>query len=209
MAAQVSAGDIIRATVRLSHPIMSAIENVWHFRCDGAGTAAGEDALSAVHKFMQDVYNTWDAIMSEDTTLVDIIVNTLLFVQDHWTTGLAVGVINDITDFLPVSAAEVMPPSNAHLLRFRTDFPKHEGRKYFAPFTEAQSIAGLVNQATIDLGNIVYLNTLLYSDAIPNSALTLDHIVLDANQELYNIPETGIQSNRWSVQRRRKRYVGL
>lgn len=206
---QVQADDILRVTVKLSHPVASLIENVWHFLVDGTGFAAAADAVDAVDTFLILVYNTLDALMSDDTTWVDAVIDILTFVIDHWEVTGHVGNIDALTGFTPASGIDVMPPATAHMLRYLTDVPKHEGKKYFAPFTEVVNTDGLITSSLTDLGNLVFLDTLLYEDAIPNSSLTLKGIVLDVNQNIYRFSGSGIQSNRWAQQRRRKKYVGI
>jgi hypothetical protein len=209
MANLVYANDILRATVKLAHPVGSLIENVWHFRADGSGSANPADVLDTIEGFMTLVYNAWDAIMHEDTTWVDCLVCILQFAVNKWLTTADVGSIPILPDFTPASAQDVLPPATAHMLRYRTDTPKHEGRKFFAPFTEYYNTDGEPTQAVIDIGNIVFLNTLLWAEEIPDSSLTLQAIVLDVDQEIYRFSGAGIQHSRWAQQRRRKKYVGI
>lgn len=205
----VSPGDIVRATVRLAHPYTSAIENVWHFYVDGTGVADGDDVLTAVDDFLRYVYATVDAFMHDDTTLESVIVNTLGFVVDHWTTLTHLGQFFTITDFAPAYDAELLPAATSFMLRYQTYLAGTEGRKYLAPFTEYSNVDDQIASGLTDLGALVLINTLLYEGDIPNSTLTLSNIVLNATQELYNYADVGAFRNRWNYQRRRRDSVGI
>jgi len=205
----VALDDIVRATVRFALPAASAIENVWHFVIGGTGTATDLDVATAVETFLSYVYETLDILMDDETTLVDVVINTLLFVVDHWETGVYVNTLDEIGAFTPASGGDPMPPGVTAMQRYLSQFPRHEGRKYYAPFTESTNADSLITSSLTDLLSLVAIDILLYEADIPNSNLTLALVNLTPDAELYTIPDHAIHGNRWAYQRRRKLYVGL
>lgn len=209
MAIQVQAGDLVRTSLQYAHPVASLIENVYHWYIDGTGTATAQDLVDTIEDVLDVAFSNLWPMYHEDTTFVQGLSNLLAWAATKWINIGDLPSITAFTHFLPVDAANPLPPANAALVRFTTDSPKREGKKFFAPFSEtyndddshltATLMSALADAALLLVG---------INEPIPNSTLTLSHVVLSPTQDLYNYPDAVIVRARWGVQRRRKEFVG-
>lgn len=209
MAIQLNAGDIVRATVKFSHPVASLIENVYHFYAQGTGTALIDDLADVVSGCLDDVYAAFDAHLSLDTSFVECGLDLLIWVVDKWLTVGSVAAAVDLPSFAPLAEDDVLPPSNAALVRFLTDVPKREGKKYFAPFCEPGNdedarVSSAITAELITAGTILYT----FDEPIPDSNISLLHCILSPTEEIFTFPTALVLPARWGVQRRRKEFAG-
>jgi hypothetical protein len=209
MPVQPNAGDIVRAAVKFSHPVASIIENVWHFVLDGTGTCNFDDLLDALETILDAVYAAVDTYIHEDQSFVSCSVSLLIWAVDQW---LTVGSIQEavaLPSFTPAGVNDPLPPSNAPLVRFLTDVPLREGKKYFGLTTELSSDTDARNTtaliaALLAAGQEFYLA----EEEIADSDLTVHPCILSPTEDIYTTPTALVVRARPAVQRRRKEFVG-
>lgn len=210
MALIIPPDSIVRAVAKFSHPATSQIQNVFDFLVNGAENVLDSDVVDAVDDYLSAVYGHIDALLDADTDLIDVTVSLLQFVTDHWETIAHMGSILALTGFTPAEVTDVLPASTACLLRARTNVPKHEGRKYFAPFTEVSNTSsGLFTSNVTNAVAAAGSEFLSRAEPIGVSGNTLEYVVLDVNQDIYRFPDNVVVTSIPAVQRRRKLFVGL
>lgn len=209
MAVQVNAGDVIRVAIKFSHPTASLIENVWHFVADGSGTADADDVLDAISTFLELFYTDIDAYLSEDLEWVEAAANIILWAIDKWINIGNLGTIDAPVTFVPAATGDPLPPANAALMRFITDTPKREGRKYLGGFTENDSNDDARWESTVMTALTTAAAAVLgFYEAVADSSISLGVCVPEMDAGSYNIPYAAIIRAAPGVQRRRKFAVG-
>jgi len=210
MPVQGNANDIVRAVVRLAHPALSAIENVYHFKLDGTGTAATTDILTAVATVLDDIHVFLEPLWHEDTTLEAILVNLAVWAVDHWLNVGNCGDAATIATITPTGTLDPLPDAVCGLTQHITDVPRRKGAKYYGPFTEGMIGADGKFSATA-LGALLNagLGFVAGYETVPNSALELEPVVLSPTAEIWTVPTAVVARSEAAYQRRRKSLIGL
>jgi hypothetical protein len=207
--ANLNAGDYIQATAKFFHPRLSAIQNVWHWFLDGTGTVDEGDVVVALLTQIPAIYEELESFLSDATEFVSLALDVVGWVGDSWDVLTHLGESNDPDPLWAASAAgNVLPPGVAALGTVNTLYPKHNGRKYFAPFTEDDNDAD--GDGTALLVNAVADALAVYDTALPMSAtLDLAPAILNRAIGTYNSPVYVSAGPRFAYQRRRKLYRGI
>jgi len=206
----VSAGSLVRCVIKLANANGSQIQNVYDFIMAGTGNADDADVVTGVKNFLEKAYEAVDTFISNDISFTEGLVTLLSFVVDHWESVQALGSFTSIPNIVFDNGNANLPPAAAALIRLRTGVPKHEGRKYIGGLT----VDDLDDDGTRTdaFGNaLVSMASQLLSgdEAIPDSTMTAQYVVLDANQQIHRYPENAIIPNEIAYQRRRKKYLGV
>jgi len=134
------AGDTIQAVVHLAHARTSAIQNAFHWLLTGTGSVSTVDLVDAINDQLEFAYVALETLMATGTTIPSTNITRLEWVTDHWETAEQLGeTFTPFAGFGAADAGNILPPGVAGNARIHTAIPRHNGRKYFAPFTETNS----------------------------------------------------------------------
>lgn len=205
--------DILRCTTKVLSPNNNYSLNVWWFKATGTGSAAEADVSTAAEAAIESFFGTLGTRMKVGTTFPELLLDQVAWeltpAPPSWKTLQTLTLQPWGETFNPAGSGEPLPTQDAVLLRMITSLRKHQGRKYFGPFTEAENNAeGLVGAAFIQ--DIVTVSTnLMTAHSIPNSTMELVFVVPNMSGPATNIFNTIIVGNVWRSQRRRQIGVGI
>lgn len=138
----VSVGDVIRATAKMSQGV-SDIQNVYHFKASGSGTATDQAVMDALSTKLDDAYTDFNAFLSSGFLYNSIeyfnITQDEPMGDEDWPVLTVGGTV-----------AETLPFQTSVLCLFGTAVTKSQGRKFLPPMIEtASDDAGVVSSAVV------------------------------------------------------------
>jgi hypothetical protein len=192
--------DVLQVTATMKVGVSVTIQNVYHLVVKDIGGVDDEDVADDMGEYLEDIYTNLVASMTSSLIFIDYRVQNLTTEQDIGTfpwPSLTVG----------SSVASRLPFGVAALIKAKTQQGKHQGRKYFALFTEDHTDNGFVTAALqadlADAGQAAYseFTSTLVNNYTP---VVLERDVLGGRAVLsVQVPAD------WSYQRRRKPGVGI
>jgi hypothetical protein len=145
-----SAGDVVRVSVRLSMPQGQDHVNVYFFECQGAEASTDTVFAGDVNDFIDQIYSRWNAGMSNAVTPVDMKIDVVDFVGGVLTITENIGLFPFVaSSFNPVNGGDVLPPQDAAVVKLLTGQGRVFGRKFIGALCEDQQNSGVPAAALI------------------------------------------------------------
>jgi len=205
--------ETYRVTVSTSLPESSAIQNVYNFRITGQSGSAAVDAsfMSAMETYFNALYDNIQAYLSSSLSDLVATVDQIDWdsLSSKWQTIRRVG--DFILDVGVGTAADILPPGVAALITQEGLYRSHKGKKYFGGLNEGVNQPdGTILPALVEALTTINV-ALLGLVVIPGAPedMTAHYVILNQTLGTYIIPTSAEATNRWSSQRRRKKFYGL
>lgn len=202
-------GDVVRAVVKFDSPFSSQIQNVWHYVVQDVLNIDGGSILQAVGDHLDLIYSNLNLAINQDVLLDSILVYIVDYINAKWVTTQYLGQVDEMNSVNFADAGAPLPASNAYAVRFGTMLPGHMGRKYFGGFGEAAN--------DVDGTPLVSTQGLVLAaatQALIGPTLSTGPGWLDPSIPMYNGAQatslaTAVVPNSWSVQKRRRTWIGI
>jgi hypothetical protein len=191
-------------------PYSSQIINTWHFRVGGTAPVSETLLVAEMEAHFSSIYSNIEAACSD--TMVEPIVSCDRIewndIDQRWQIQYHLGDWGDAA-FGPVSAGDPLPAGVAAVLDFIPLYRNHQGRKYFAGFTELSN----TDEGLLDNGLVVSLlnlaaDVLGVQFALETGVSYAEYVILDRKHEFEYVPISAFARGQWGYQRRRKSGYG-
>jgi len=176
---------------------------VWWFKTDF--TASQTDALvfSGVDNYLRTVYIPFDGHIRNSWSCRDLKVDIVEHVGGAWKTVQNVGFGSWGGTITPAGSSDALPEGVAPLGFLYTGLGKHQGRKFFFGFTEAECDAG-GNLSATPIANIVAGLTCLLTPHVISAGNELVAVVADMAMGITREVVEVMSASIFGYQRRRR-----
>jgi len=198
--ADLTLGDILRVTAKMHFTAGSAVQNVYNLQFAQSSDPSQEAVADDIGEYLENAYSEVQGRMTNQLIFDEYTVIDVDLDLDVGTSGwpsLTTG--GDVGDPLPAQLAG--------LVKFKTNFGKHQGRKYLGVFTETDNSGGYptvgLQTDLADFGTAVA--GLFYGSSGNGYIYKVYDQVTELGLDVSLIVVPGI----WGSQRRRRFGVGI